>query len=275
LASIGYQSIALTIDHHCLNPYDTRIDYELEVVNEQLQQHGLAVVIETGARYLLDCYQKHEPTLVSCRPQDRARRVEFLRRAIDIAARLDAECVSLWSGVVHDRVSDEEAFQRLTNGLADVLDHAQQKEVTVALEPEPGMLVDTMASYAELLQRLPDAGTDPLALRLTLDVGHLQCLGEVITEQIHQWPDRLVNVHIEDMRRGVHEHLMFGEGDIDFPSVIAALAKIKYAGPVNVELSRHSHEGPNAAKQAYDYLRPLIDAAASHRQAQGENAAHS
>ena len=41
---------------------------------------------------------------------------------------------------------------------------------------------------------------------------------------IRQWADRLVNVHIEDMRAGVHDHLMFGEGEIDFPPVIAALA---------------------------------------------------
>ncbi|MGW4149959.1 sugar phosphate isomerase/epimerase, partial [Streptomyces albogriseolus] len=29
---------------------------------------------------------------------------------------------------------------------------------------------------------------------------------------------------IEDMRRGVHEHLPFGDGEIDFPPVLAALA---------------------------------------------------
>jgi sugar phosphate isomerase/epimerase len=80
-----------------------------------------------------------------------------------------------------------------------------------------------------------------------------------IARHIHFWSDRLVNVHIEDMRRGVHEHLMFGEGEIDFPQVIAALTEIGYCGPLNVELSRHSHVGPLAARQARDFLRPLID----------------
>ncbi|MEX0612526.1 MAG: TIM barrel protein, partial [Pirellulales bacterium] len=71
----------------------------------------------------------------------------------------------------------------------------------------------------------------------------------------------LANVHVEDMRSGVHEHLMFGEGEIDFPPVIAALAKIGYAGLVGVELSRHSHEGLIAARHAYNYLRPFVAAA--------------
>jgi sugar phosphate isomerase/epimerase len=63
------------------------------------------------------------------------------------------------------------------------------------------------------------------------------------------------------MRAGVHEHLMFGEGEIDFPPVIAALAEIGYDGPFSVELSRHSHQGPQAAQQAYNFLRPLVEKA--------------
>ena len=60
------------------------------------------------------------------------------------------------------------------------------------------------------------------------------------------------------MRAGVHEHLMFGEGEIDFPPVLAALAEVGYAGLVNVELTRHAHMGAAAAKQAYDFLQPLV-----------------
>jgi sugar phosphate isomerase/epimerase len=51
---------------------------------------------------------------------------------------------------------------------------------------------------------------------------------------------------------------MFGEGEIDFPPVIAALAKAGYDGGVHVELSRHSHDAPRAAAQAYDFLHPLL-----------------
>jgi len=56
---------------------------------------------------------------------------------------------------------------------------------------------------------------------------------------------------------------MFGEGEINFPPVIAALAEIGYAGVVGVELTRHADVGPQAARQAYNFLRPLCDAALS------------
>jgi sugar phosphate isomerase/epimerase len=123
------------------------------------------------------------------------------------------------------------------------------------------MLVDTLARYDDLLGELSAQHVDTALLRLTIDIGHLHCQGEVpIAEQIERRRDRLANVHIEDMRAGEHEHLMFDEGEIDFPPVIAALAKIGYAGLVGVELSRHSHEGPTAARRAYNYLSPLVAA---------------
>jgi hypothetical protein len=30
-------------------------------------------------------------------------------------------------------------------------------------------------------------------------------------DHIREWKDRLWNVHLEDMKAGVHDHLMFGE----------------------------------------------------------------
>ena len=126
------------------------------------------------------------------------------------------------------------------------------------------MLIDTQVAFDELLGRLAEQNIAAKRLGLTIDIGHLHCQGEVpIADQITRWKDRLINVHIEDMQSGVHEHLMFGDGEIDFPPVIAALAQIGYDGLLGVELSRHSHEGPVAARQAYNYLRPILESAGS------------
>jgi sugar phosphate isomerase/epimerase len=242
-----------------LNPFDDRIDVQLERVATALVDRKLRCVIETGARFLLDPRTKHEPTLVSADPGGRARRVDFLCRAIDIADRLNADCVSLWSGTVRDAAGEREAFTRLIGGLVPVVQHAERKSVLLAFEPEPGMLVDTLARYDDLLGDLSAEGVDTSRLRLTIDIGHLHCQSEVpIAEQIVSRREQLANVHIEDMRAGIHEHLMFGEGEIDFGPVIAALAKIGYSGIVGVELSRHSHEGPDAARRAYEYLSPWV-----------------
>ena len=76
---------------------------------------------------------------------------------------------------------------------------------------------------------------------------------------IRQFKDDIKNIHAEDMRRGTHEHLQFGEGEMDFTEVFEALKEINYAGPVNVELSRHSRNAVNSAAQAYDFLSQFLE----------------
>jgi sugar phosphate isomerase/epimerase len=256
LARIGYRSVAVTIDHGALSPRDAVWRQQLAALRRRLDELGMRSVIETGARFLLDPAAKHEPTLVTADPAARARRLEFYRHAVRCAAELQSDCVSLWSGVVDDAAPQEAVMSRLVDGLEQVLEYGKQHQVTIGLEPEPGMFIDRLARFDELLGRLRGPG-----LMLTLDVGHAHCQGETpIAEQIDRWAGRLVNVHVEDMRSGVHEHLMFGEGQIDFLPVLAALVRSGYQGGLHVELSRHSHDAPRAARQAYAFLAPLLAA---------------
>jgi len=260
LADIGYRGAAITLDHGALNPYSHGYDSQVDRLRGLAVDRQMTWVVETGARYLLDPRHKHEPTLVSPNENDRARRVEFLKRAIDTARLIEAKCVSLWSGVSHDGASFDESSQRLVAGLAEVLAYAQRKQVLLAFEPEPGMLIHSLGAYARLKQQLADAGAPLDALRLTIDIGHLHCQNETpIADKLREWRDEVVNIHIEDMRDGLHEHLMFGDGQIKFPPIIAALRETGYDGPLNVELSRHSHQAPIAAQQAYVFLNTLIN----------------
>jgi L-ribulose-5-phosphate 3-epimerase len=254
LADIGYQSVALTMDHGLLNPFKPDLPAEVERVRRLLDRYGMRSVIETGARFLLDPCRKHEPTLMTSDAAERSRRIVFCQHAIDIASELKSGCVSLWSGILHQSLAEHDAFERLVDGLKPVLEHAERRGVTIGFEPEPGMFIDTMHRYQQLIERI-----DAPCFRLTLDIGHLHCQGETpIADQICRWGSRLVNVHIEDMKAGVHEHLMFGDGEIDFPPILVALPEIGYTGDVYVELSRHSHQAPESARRAFDFLSPLV-----------------
>jgi sugar phosphate isomerase/epimerase len=113
------------------------------------------------------------------------------------------------------------------------------------------MYIDTMKRFARLHREV-----DHPLFGLTLDIGHLYCLGDLpIGAHIHAWKDWLWNVHIEDMKKGVHDHLMFGEGEIDFGEVLAALRDVGYAGGVHVELSRHSYDAVETARKALAFFR--------------------
>lgn len=256
LAELGYRSVALTIDHNLLNPLAAGLQEQCLRIRQALGRHGLGSLIETGARYLLDPRVPWEPTLMTADRKAQARRIEFLCRAIDIAAAVGAGVVSFWSGTLRDQVSVEEGLERLAAGLRPVMEHAAERFITLSLETRPGMFVDTTSRYERLLQWL--GGPAP---QLTLDVGHLYCQGELpIADYISRFQGRIANVHISDMRASAHEHRMFGDGEMDFPPIIAALRRSGYAGPVIVELDRHSYDGAAIARRAFDFLNPLVNA---------------
>jgi sugar phosphate isomerase/epimerase len=250
LADLGYQGVALTLDHRHLDPFATDLPEQLTRLRRRLDDLGLSVVIETGGRYLLDPVHKHQPTLMS--GQGAARRIDLLVRAVGIAGDLGADGVSFWSGVAPSGVGTATCWNRLLSACEQVLRHASAAGVRLGLEPEPGMFVDTLDRYDELCERLGR----PRMLGATLDIGHCQCLEtRPIVDCVARVSDRLVHVQIEDMRRGVHEHLEFGEGEIDFPPVLRAIAGSGYAGMVSVELPRHGHAAPAVAARSLEFLR--------------------
>ena len=110
---------------------------------------------------------------------------------------------------------------------------AEDLGVTAALEPEPGMAVETVDDWRAL--GIP-------GLKLALDTGHCLVTGERDpADAVHEFAADLGTVTIEDMKRGVHVHLPFGEGDMDIPGVLGALEAVGFAKLVCVELSRESH----------------------------------
>ena len=253
LAEIGYQSVAVTLDHHTLCPLSKTLDDEVSAVRDLLARHEMTCVIETGARFLLDARRKHQPTLISPSHQERRVRLEFLKSAIDIAADLNAEAVSFWSGSLTDDASDDEAWSRLVEGCRALCAYAEPRGVRLAFEPEPGMFVETTDAFARLGQAV-----DHRRFGLTLDVGHVHCLGDgEPADHIRAQRDCLYNIHIEDMRRGTHDHVPFGTGEMDFKPILRALREIDYTGPVNVELSRHSHDAVRVATESYKFLTNL------------------
>ncbi|MBT2397190.1 sugar phosphate isomerase/epimerase [Streptomyces sp. ISL-100] len=252
LADLGYDGVGLTLDHMHLDPLAAELSARTRQVGRRLSQLGLAVTIETGARYVLDPRRKHGPSLLDPDPQGRAARAELLVTAVRVAADLGAHAVHCFSGVTPDGTSPDTAWQRLTESLAPVIEAAATAGVPLAVEPEPGHLLATLADFHHLRRTLGD----PSPLGLTLDIGHCQCLEPSSpADCVREAAPWLRHVQIEDMRRGVHEHLPFGDGEIDFPPVLDALAATGYQGLTVVELPRHSHAGPDLAERSLDFLR--------------------
>jgi sugar phosphate isomerase/epimerase len=272
LADLGYDGVGLTLDHMHLDPLAPDLAARTHKLARRLDELGLGVTIETGARYVLDPRRKHGPSLLDPDPAQRARRADLLVRAVQIATDLGAHAVHCFSGILPKDTAGEAdtgaadtgagtegqavaaedaAWKRLAETLTPVLDVATAAGIPLAVEPEPGHLLATLDDFHRLRT---DLGS-PDALGLTLDIGHCQCLEPLSpADCVRAAAPWLRHVQIEDMRRGVHEHLPFGDGEIDFPPVLEALAAVGYQGLVSVELPRHSHAGPQLAQQSLPFL---------------------
>jgi len=265
LAELGYEGVALTPDAGALDPFHLRPG-EVEGVRDRARDLGLTLALETGSRFLLDPGRKHHPNLLDADPAGRERRLDFLRRCVDLAADLGAGVVSFWAGVAPGgEVADtplgkgnsahglEPLWDRLAAGTSALLEHGRGSGVRIALEPEPGMFLERPAGLRDLLERLGTAGDD---LGLCLDIGHLVVTGDLpVGRAIGGLEGRLAMVHLDDARRGEHVHRMFGEGELDLKEALSALKKAGYEGMAAVELSRDSARGPAAATEAMEHLR--------------------
>lgn len=253
VAGLGYDGVGLTLDQPHLDPFGD-LPAEIARARRCLEAEGLASVVETGSRYVLDPWHKHEPTLVS--EAGRERRVELLRRAVRIAHELGSEAMSCWSGTPAPTTDPAVLWGRVLDGLGPVLDDAAALGVTVCVEPEPGMFLATLDDVLELRARLGG----PEHLRVTLDLGHLVC-NEPRTpgETVRRAAPVLGNVQVDDMVRDVHEHLELGTGELDLDDVLGALVATGYDGLACVELPRHSHAAPVVAASSLEALRASLE----------------
>ncbi len=252
VADLGYDGIALTPDVQHLDPF-TATAGDVAAAAAHLRRRGLDVCIQTGARFILDPWRKHQPTLLDADPAARARRVEMLTRCMDVGRDLGAKVVAFWSGAAPAGESAAELDGRLAEGCLAVAARAQSRGLVAAFEPEPGMFAATLADW----RRLKQAARHP-SLRLALDVGHVHCNRECgPAVAVRENAADLADVQIEDMREGEHLHLPFGEGTLDAAAVVAALRDVDFRGLVGVELSRDSHRAPEVARAAIDFLRRL------------------
>ncbi|MEU7700451.1 sugar phosphate isomerase/epimerase family protein [Streptomyces sp. NPDC039028] len=257
LADLGYDGVGLTLDHMHLDPLAPDLAARTARIARRLGELGLGATVETGGRYVLDPRRKHGPSLLDPDPGGRAARVGLLLRAVRVASDLGAHAVHCFSGVLPADTPPDEAWKRLASSLAPVLEAAEAARVPLAVEPEPGHLLATLDDFHHLRGLLGDPA--PAVLGLTLDIGHCQCLEPLPpADCLRAAAPWVHHLQIEDMRRGVHEHLPLGDGEIDFPPVLAALAELTaagYPGLTVVELPRHSHAGPELARSSLSFLR--------------------
>ncbi|MEU1166738.1 TIM barrel protein, partial [Streptomyces sp. NPDC005921] len=62
----------------------------------------------------------------------------------------------------------------------------------------------------------------------------------------------------ESRLRGIHQHLEFGAGEVDFPPVLAELRALGHRGLVSVEIQGGALDAPEVARRSIEFLRAAV-----------------
>lgn len=171
---------------------------------------------------------------------------ELTRRAIALTPDFGAD-ILVFSGT-HKRTGDAAEWQRMIERTRVLVDVAASYNVVLAQEFEPGFIVGSTADLLRLFDAIPSPH-----LAANLDLGHVFLCDPDPLDAIRQIGDKIVHGHVENMARGIHDHLLPHEGDMDLGAYIRTLAEVGFAGGLALDLYKHDYEA--IAPAAIAYLR--------------------
>jgi protein FrlC len=178
----------------------------------------------------------------------------YVKEVIDLAREIGAPAVCTASGVRPPGTSDRGAFSRMADSLEEILVHAERApQVRVGLEYEPGFYLGDLASTLRVVRELGH----PL-LGFNLDIGHAWCVKDDLEKAIGEAGPRIWNVHVEDIKGRVHEHLIPGRGDLAFPAMFRALERIQYNQFITLELYPYKDRPGEAGEEGLKYFKSLL-----------------
>jgi protein FrlC len=256
IAGIGYRGVELMADVPHAHPaaFTTeqrqQIKSQLASLNLQISNVNAFTHFAHGDTY--------HPTWIEDDAAKRDERIAHTLASIDLAAEFRATTLSLQPGgpMIGTNITRPVAANRFAEGLRRILPRAREHGVILAIEPEPGLFIETAREYLAFKNEF--FRDEPL-VRMNCDVGHLFCVGEDPAAIIRAMPEQIAHVHLEDIGSNrVHQHLTPGKGVINFPSIFSALNDIRYTGWATVELYPYETTAAGVAKLAYDHLIAII-----------------
>ncbi|MBI5644447.1 MAG: sugar phosphate isomerase/epimerase [Deltaproteobacteria bacterium] len=254
IASIGYEGVEILADVPHL--YMSGVsNSEINALKETINRSGIRVSNinantvrgYNGNTRVWD--PLFEPSLASVDAAARKWRINYSRKCISLAEKLGCPNVSLNSGYIMPETTPEQAMELLKGSLKELLRYAEDRDIRIGLEYEPGLLIEYCAELAGLIKELASP-----YLGANLDLGHSFVVGEDPETVLKALDGKIFHVHLEDIKDKKHFHLIPGLGDMDFGSLLELHKKYSYKGFVTVELYTYSDEPERAAGQAFEYL---------------------
>lgn len=253
IAGIGFKGAEILGDRPHLYPPDfdqPQIAYLNGVVAQKkikLTNLNSFTLFAVGDTYL--------PSWIEPDKARRAIRIRHTRDSLKIAKQIGCPNISIPPGGPLNGLDRQEAMQLFYQGLEQVIPTAEELGVTILVEPEPDLMIETSGQFREFVRDIQSK-----YVGLNFDIGHFFCVGEdpgQAFEELFQW---VGHVHLEDIAPSrKHNHLIAGRGAIDFKAVFTAMVQLGYPGDMSLELYTYQDTPEEAGRESLSYLRPIFE----------------
>lgn len=231
LSRIGYKGVGWTLAH--FNPRE-KTEAELKKIVDITRESGM----EIGEIVVQQDFVNRDNSV-------RKARIELVKESVAAAGELGLNVVNLFTGPapwdenapkLHQDIEEGEAWDLVLSSFSEIIPHAEEYEVYLAVEAVFGMTVRDYYTLKQLLDSF-----DSKYLAVNLDPSHYVLYRNDPAWATKQLEEKIKHVHLKDVigvpgKAG--KDFMFpllGEGMINWQSFFDALDSVDYDGFLSVE----------------------------------------
>ncbi len=197
IAALGYEGLELLADVPHAWPAGL-LEESKQAIRQCLQRHRLAIANVNGfmMNAVADPRQPYwHPSWIEPDPHYRAIRREHTKRALRLAKELGAPSIQTsGGGPLPPGQSWQSAAGVFYDQIMPCVQLAEQLEVLLLIEPEPGLMIETFEQYLEFAARIGSPWVG-----LNFDIGHAFCMGQDPQQWIARLASHTKHYHIEDI----------------------------------------------------------------------------
>lgn len=253
IADLGFRGVEIMCDRPHLYPPDYP-EKQLAIIKRILKERKLKVT-NLNSFTLFAVGDTYLPSWIEPDAERREIRIQHTLDCLDIAKVLGAANISVPPGGPLKGISRKEAMTLFYQGIERVAPAAEASGVKILVEPEPDLMIENSSEFTEFIREIQSP-----AIGLNFDIGHFYCAGEdpaAVFEQLFRW---IGHVHIEDIAPNrVHNHLIAGQGAIDFRTIFERMKQLDYRGDISLELYPYVDMPVQAGIESLNYLLPIFN----------------
>ncbi|MEE9532042.1 MAG: sugar phosphate isomerase/epimerase family protein [Syntrophobacteria bacterium] len=255
IGRLGFRGVEIMCDRPHLYPPDYG-EENLTRLKTVIDDQGLKVT-NLNSFTLFAVGDTYLPSWIEPREERREIRIQHTLECLKVADFFGCKNISVPPGGPVDEISRERAMTLFHRGLEMVTPLAQELGIKILVEPEPDLLMENTREFKEFIVDVKSP-----AIGVNFDIGHFFCAGEdprVAFEELFEW---IGHVHLEDIAPDrVHNHLILGQGAIQFAEIFQTMLRLGYQGDVSLELYPYVDAPEEAGRESLEYLQTLLQEA--------------